>query len=195
MRSTISSFKAVNEEVNTIKPILIWGTLGMEGTPSTPKSFLSGLCSILSSPTFYWLWGLLWPRCKTLHFDFIYLLIFTWACCLSLSMSLWTASCCSGMLIMPHSLVPSTNLLRLYSIPLLMSLMMLKSTGPSPHPCRTPLFTDLHPDIERLTATVWVWPHNQFLIHWTVHLSTSYLSHLERAMLWRSISKAFLKSR
>lgn len=49
------------------------------------------------------------------------------------------------MLTSPHSLVPSANLLRVYSIPLLMPLMeTLKSTDPSTDPCGAPLVTD-HP--------------------------------------------------
>ena len=58
----------------------------------------------------------------------------------------------------PHSFVSSANLLRMHSIPLLMSLLkMLKSTGPSTDTGGTPIVADLHPDIEPLT-TLWLHP-------------------------------------
>ncbi|KAK4825935.1 hypothetical protein QYF61_003447 [Mycteria americana] len=50
-------------------------------------------------------------------------------------------------------------------------------------PLRTPLINDLHLDTEPLTATLWMRPSNQFLIHQTVHPSNLYLSNLERSML------------
>ena len=52
--------------------------------PGTPRSFLAGLCSILTSPTLYHHWGLLQPRCKILHVALLILMKFTWAHCSSL---------------------------------------------------------------------------------------------------------------
>lgn len=43
---------------------------------------------------------------------------------------------------------------------------------------RTPLITALHLDIEPLTTYLWLWPSDQFLIHWTVQPSNPYLSNL-----------------
>ncbi|KAF1478525.1 Cilia- and flagella-associated protein 99, partial [Pygoscelis antarcticus] len=68
----------------------------------------------------------------------------------------------------PLGLVSPANLLRVHSIPLSRSLMkILNSTGPNTDPCRTPLVTNLHLDIEPLTTTLWMRPSNQFLTHRT----------------------------
>jgi len=115
--------------------------LGCEGTflvhvqlPSTsiPKSFLAELSSILSSSILYWQWGLLHPRWKSWMWTYWP----SWGspgptvqACLGL---LGLASHPSGMLTVPHCLVLSTNLLRVCSTLLSMSLMKIfKSTGPS----------------------------------------------------------------
>mgnify|MGYP001864314314 CR=1 FL=1 len=93
-------------------------------------------------------------------------------------------SCPSGVLTTPHSLVSSTNLLSVHSIPLPVSLMkILKSSGSSIDYWETPLVADLHLDIAPLTTTLWVQCHNQFLIHWTVHPPNPYVSNLKRRML------------
>ena len=60
----------------------------------------------------------------------------------------------------------------------------------STDPWGTPLLSDLLPDTEPLTTTPWLWSHNQFLVHQTVHPSNPYLSNLERRMLWGTMSKA-----
>ncbi|KAK4814241.1 LOW QUALITY PROTEIN: hypothetical protein QYF61_012737 [Mycteria americana] len=106
------------------------------------------------------------PTQVTLHLALLNLMRFTQAHFSSLSRSLWMTSHPSGVSTAPHSLVSSANLLRVHSISLSMSLMkILNSTGPSTDPCGTPPITDLHLDIEPLTATLWMLPSNQFLIH------------------------------
>ena len=110
--------------------------------------------------------------------------------------SLWIASHPLDTLIAQHSLVSSVNLLRVYSIQLLMSLMrVLKSTRVSTDPWGTPLITGLHPGIEPLITPHWVWSHNQLFVHQTIHPSNPYLYNLERRMLWGTVSNAVLKSK
>ncbi|KAK4822069.1 hypothetical protein QYF61_009330 [Mycteria americana] len=122
----------------------------------TPKSFSAGLLSIPSSPSL----------CRTLHLPLLDLMRFTQAHFSSLSRSLWMTSRPSAVSTAPLSLVSSANLLRVHSISLSMSLMrILNRTGPSTDSRGTPLVTDLHLDIEQLTATLWIRPSNQFLIH------------------------------
>lgn len=83
-----------------------------------------------------------------------------------------------------HSLVSFASLLRAHCVPLSMSFMTtLKSISPSTDPWGIPL-TDLHPDIEQLITTLWVWSCNQFLVDQTVHPPDPYLSNLERRMWW-----------
>ena len=82
--------------------------------------------------------------------------IFFWTRCSSLPRSHWMAPHLSGVLTMPHSLVSSTNLLKVHSTPFSMSLTSL-GVGP--------LITDLHPDIELLTTTLWTQSCSQFFIH------------------------------
>jgi len=48
---------------------------------------------------------------------------------------------------------------------------MLNSAGPSANLWGTPLVSELHLDIEPLTAALWVRQSSQFLIHRVVHLS------------------------
>jgi len=64
-------------------------------------------------------------RCKTLHLVFLNLMNFTWAYCSSLSKYVWMASCLMGVLTAPHCLASFVNLLRMHSIPLLMSLIKM----------------------------------------------------------------------
>ena len=91
---------------------------------------------------------------------------FTWTHCLSLSRSLWLTSHPSGLSTAPHSLVSPANLLTMHSIHLSISpLKILKSTGPSTDPWRTPLITDLHPAIEPLITTLWTQSCSQFFVH------------------------------
>lgn len=71
----------------------------------------------------------------------------------------------------------------------------LRNTVPSTNPWGTPLITHLHPGVEPLTTTLWVWSHNQFLILWTVHLSNPCISNSERKMLWGNMSKTLPKTR
>lgn len=78
-------------------------------------------------------------------------MIFPWAHSSSLSRSLWVASHPSGMSAVSHSLVSTADLLRMYSIPLSMSLMeTFNRTGPSTDPWGTPLVTHIHQDVESL---------------------------------------------
>ena len=57
---------------------------------STPRSFSAGLCSMASSPSCYWWWGLPWLRYNTLHLDLLNLVRFSWAHCSScLDLSGW----------------------------------------------------------------------------------------------------------
>ena len=133
---------------------------------STLRSFLAELLSILSSPSLYWQWRLPQPRCKTLHLDLLNLIRFTWAYCSSLSQSLWKASHPSGVPTAPHILVSAANLLREDSISLSVSLTkILKSIDPSTNPWGTPHITDLCPDVEPLTTTLWTLSCSQFFIH------------------------------
>ena len=48
---------------------------------STPRSFLAGLCSVLSSLSLYWKWTLPWPRCNTLYLDLLNTVWFSSAYC------------------------------------------------------------------------------------------------------------------
>ena len=90
------------------------------------------------------------------------LMRFFYAHCLSLSSSLWMASCLSGMSSTPHCLVPSSNLLRMHLISMSMSLMkILKRLSFSSDCWGMPLAIDLHLDIEPLTTALWVWSCNQ----------------------------------
>jgi len=114
---------------------------------------------------------------------------FTWAHCLSMSRYIWIASHPSGVLTVPHSLVPSANSLRVHSTPPSVLLMkILKTTGPSADLWGT-LITDIL-NVKPLTATLWIQSHKQFLIHRTVHPSNPYLSNLEKRILWGTVSKA-----
>jgi len=56
-----------------------------------------------------------------------------------------------------------------------------------------PLVIGLHLDIELLTATLWVWPSSQFLIHWVIHPSNSRLYNLETRMSCGTASNALLR--
>ena len=58
------------------------------------------------------------PKCKTFHFDLLNLMSFSWVHCLSLSRSLWMAFSHSGVSTTPYSLVSSTDLQRVHSVPL-----------------------------------------------------------------------------
>ena len=60
---------------------------------------------------------------------------------------------------------------------------MLSSTCPNTNPSGTPLITGVHLDIEQLTASLWAWPFNQFLVHQVVHASNPHLSNLETRLL------------
>jgi len=63
----------------------------------------------------------------------------------------------SGVSVAPLSLVSSADLLRVHSILLSMSVMkILNSSGPCVDPGGPLLVTDLHLDIELLTATLWM---------------------------------------
>ena len=133
---------------------------------------------------------------QTPHLDAVLQVRFIWAHCSSLSRSLWMASHPSGVLTVSQNLLSSVNLLRVHSIPPLMSLMKIyKFASPSTDPWGTPLTTDLHPDTEQLTTTLWMWFCNQLLVHPIIHPSNPYLSNLERRILWETWSKALLKSR
>ena len=92
---------------------------------SIPKSFLVGLLSIHSLPSLYWYWGLPWPRCRTLHLALLTFMRFTLAQSSSLSGSRWMATLRSRVSTASHSLLSSAKLLRVHSIPLSMSLMMI----------------------------------------------------------------------
>ena len=112
--------------------------------------------------------------------------------CTSLSRSRWMASLSFSLLTTPYSLVLPANVLRVHSIPLSMSLMkMLNSTGPNNDPSGTPLVTDLHLDIELLTATLWVRPLTQFLIHWVVHALNLCLSQFRDEDVMQDSVKCF----
>jgi len=90
----------------------------------------------------------------------------------------------------------TSKLLRVHSIPSLMSMMkMLKSTSPKTDPWGTPLMTSLHLDTQPLTATLWLQPSNQFFIHPIAQPSYPYLSNLEIRMWCRAMPKALHKSR
>ena len=82
------------------------------------------------------------------------------------------ASCPSGVLTAPRSLVSSANLLRVHSTPLLISLMLHWSQ-------HQPLgdTTDLHSDTEPLTTAfcVYVWVYQQFAQATNVFSSHSHL--------------------
>ena len=89
----------------------------------------------------------------------------------------------------PLSLLSSANLLTVHSIPSSISLIkMLKSTGPKTDTWRTSVVTGLHLDTELLATTLWLWPSNQFLIHWIVHPSNPPLSNLEIRMWFETWS-------
>ena len=100
-----------------------------------PKSFSSGLLSICSLPSLYLYLELPWPRCRTLHLALLNFMRFTQAHLSSLSRSLWMAFLPSSVWTTPHNLVLSADLLRVYSIPLSMSLTkILNTTGPTTNP-------------------------------------------------------------
>ena len=140
--------------------------------------------------------GLPWPTCRTLHLALLNFMRFTWARLSSLSQFLWMASLPFRVSATPLSLVSSTNLLRVYSIPLSKSpKKMLNNMSPNKDPSGHHSLGGLHPDIEPLTATLWMPSSSQFLIHQVVHLSNPCLSILEARILCRTISNALHKSR
>lgn len=67
-------------------------------------------------------------------------------------------------------------------ISLLISL--INSTGPSTDPWGTLYITGLHLDIE--TATLWIGPFHQFLIHLTIHPSNPYLFNITTKCGWHN---------
>ena len=80
-----------------------------------------------------------------LHLASLNLVRFTWAHSSGLSRPLWMVFLPSVVSSAPLSLVSSANLLRVHSIPLSMS----PNLG-------TPLITPSTPDMELLTATLWL---------------------------------------
>ena len=160
---------------------------------STSKPFLAGLLASRSSPSLYWYQDLSWPMCRTLHLALLNLMEFTQAYFLSLSRSHWMASLPSSISNTPQLRV--TRKLAEGALDPTMSLTKL-STSPSPNTdCwGTPFVTNLHLDIESWTATLWMPPSNQFLIHQTVHPSNPYLSNFKRWNLWGTVSNALQKS-
>jgi len=89
----------------------------------------------------------------------------------------------TGVSTTTYSLASSANLLNVHSTPLSTSLIkILKSTGPSTDSCGTLLVTDLHPEMETLTTTLWTQSCSSF-VYWTVHPSNPSLSSLERMLL------------
>ena len=123
------------------------------------------------------------------------LIRFTQAHLLSLSRSFWMASLPFNVSTTQLSLVSSANLLRVHSSPSLMSLMMLKSTGPKADPLGTPLVTSLHLDMVPFNTSFCVRPSNQFLTYWIVRLSSPYLSNVVIRMWWGTTSKVLPKTR
>lgn len=117
---------------------------------------------------------------------------FAWVHSSSLSSSLWMALLPSSKSCVPLSLVSPPNLLRLHSISLSMtSIKILNSLVPNMDPEDHYL---LMISIELLTATLWIWPSSQFLMHLTVHLSNLYLLNLLTRLLLEPMSKALQKS-
>jgi len=78
----------------------ITGSCSVSQPPVPPSPFLTGLCSVLSSPSLYWQRGLPWSRSKTIYL--LNLVRFFWDCCSSLSRSFWLASCPLSVLTTPH---------------------------------------------------------------------------------------------
>jgi len=81
-------------------------TVGLHQDFSCPTGQLSGLLSMSFSPSLYSSLGLLWFKCNTLHLALSDLIMFTWACFLSLSRSLWMPSLPSVMSTAPLHLDP-----------------------------------------------------------------------------------------
>lgn len=91
-----------------------------------------------------------------------------------------------GVLTVPHSLVLSTNLVRVHLIPLSMSpTRVFNSSGSSAYPFTTPLIIGLHLDIKLLTTALWMWPSSQFLFQ--VHASSPCLQFRDKDILWDSV--------
>lgn len=87
---------------------------------------------------------------------------------LELVQILLDSSCPSGVSTAPLSLGSSENLQKFSSFnPSMSSVEKLDNTGPNPSykPLIAPLVTDIHPDPELVTTTVWMWPSSQFLNH------------------------------
>ena len=125
----------------------------------TPKFFSSGLLSVLSSPSLCWCWGLPWARSRALPFALLNLTRFARAHSSSLSRSRWMASLPSSIPATLLSLVSSTDLLRMPSVPLFVSLMktMMKvwnSTSPSADPWGALLVNCFHLDAEPWIVTL-----------------------------------------
>ena len=138
-----------------------------------PKSFLAGLIPV-SSPNLFTYLGSSWHNCNILYLALLSLIWFIWAHFSNFSRSLWVTSLPSIVSVAPLYLVSSANLLRVHSIPLSQSLIkMSKNTSPKKDPWRIPLVTGLHLDVKPLITNLCLWPFNQFLFHWKVHLSNS----------------------
>jgi len=96
---------------------------------------------------------------------------------------------------LPPNLVSSANLLRVHSMPLSRSsVKTLNRTGPSTNPWGRPLVTSHQLDLTPLTTTRWAQPSSRFFIHRRVCLSKPQADSFSRGILWKTVSKALLKS-
>lgn len=126
-----------------------------------PKSFSSGMPSIHSLPSLYLCLGLSWPMCRTLCLALLNFMRFTSAhhSCLSrhpFPPVCWPRhkACCHHQACWGCTLSYSVLLTK-----------MLNSSSTNTSPWGTLLVTGLHLDIKPLTATPWVQPSSQFLVH------------------------------
>ena len=96
-----------------------------------PKSCSAEMLSVRSFPSLCTYLGLPQPMFNTLHLGLLNLIRFTYAHFSRLFGSLWMTSVPSVVSVAPLSLVSSSDLLRVHSIPLSISLIkMIKITSP-----------------------------------------------------------------
>jgi len=154
------------------------------------RSFIAGLLSIHSSSSLHWCLGLLQLTFRTLH-----LALLNW---MKLTQALFSSTSrvpLDGILPSVYQLHhspwchPETCSPYLNPLPTLL-IKILNSTSPN-----MPLITGLHFDTAPLSATLWMWPSSQFLIHQTVHPSDPHVSDSERRIWGGTVSKALHRKR
>ena len=147
------------------------------------RSFIAGLLSIHSSSSLHWCLGLLQLTFRTLH-----LALLNW---MKLTQALFSSTSrvpLDGILPSVYQLHhspwchPETCSPYLNPLPTLL-IKILNSTSPN-----MPLITGLHFDTEPLSATLWMWPSSQFLVHQTVHQSNPCFSNLVKRMLYETVT-------